>query len=1147
MKKFNLQTILILLFSIILPQYIAAEDAEVDANIITSDANEHYLTIDYSKYSNFETKNVGSGPLQSNELKNIHNLDNGNLDITFNYPCNKVDFQISTYWLVAWGDANIYVDETYNDNGSWDDSKNIFGEKGIKGHYIKKYTNISHTDKIAKKIAFKQDGGSSSGKYVHDIKLYIAPHILFASATTFNFEETKIGECKSYHTIEFHSFLSEGELIIEKPTNFTIISINGQTPIESNGGYRIATNNTLKRLNETNENKKYSIVVGFQPTKEGNITETINIKDTKNTKNTKPITLIGKGFNKQPQIITWNQSLTSLEAGKTITLNAIASSGLPITYTSSNPSVASVSGNQLTAHTNGTAIVTATATANDIYATTSLEKHAKVGNGNITNCSGNITLKTNSGGSSSTYTLDNLPPIKGKIVKFDYTIAKKKSGWLASNTSYSVSISNNRDNNTQKFSKENSDKNKTITGSQTYTFDKEDITTFYVKMESNRDDSKISNIRVELPTTLYTDITNKITFPQTTINESSSKPLKISFAQLKDNIDISITGTDANHFSINKSYISAGCGKWGIETVNIYFSPNSYKEGNYNATLIIKSEGQTNIEIPLVGSTIYRETTFNKDGNWNDPMNWSGGVPTGIGKNAVISAKATIPNDYTAVANNITIVDGGSITIAPKGKLKANNINGATAENLTLQADENGSAILLFKNDESNKVNATVELYSLASSDGLRNGQVGNFKDPKWQYLGIAVENIEYSTLNPNGTSNWIYRWDETHNATSCWAEKLTSNSTLSAWIGYCLAQETATTYNYSGSLLNADHTYNLTYTPENASDDLGNNLITNSYTAPIDITTLNDANFQNAKANIYIYKTGSYLEWKEQTTSEGFNAGQVIVIPVNTISTLGSEYPRTIASMQAFFVNAIAEGAKFSVNYENNVYNSLRKENQKRSNSLEKENNFNVLKIQINSSSSNDRLYLLEHENTTDKFDNGYDAEKIFDNPNGPQIYATTPFGCASICTNESFDGQAIGFVADNENEIYTMTFEIDQLHSYEELYLYDTETGIYVDIFAEESYQFYASTTPNHSRFYIKSTKSNQPENETPTNVETTTWDDIINENQPIYIYSITGQLIEKYQTSSDFKSHISNYPIGIYIVKSGNKTFKTTIERK
>lgn len=1148
MKSFKLLTIFILLFAITSPQYVVAEDAEVDANIITSDANEHYLTIDYSKYSNFETKSLLDNNNKLIKISNIHNLDDGNLDITFNYPCNKVDFSISTtaaFWI--WGDANIYVDETYNDNGSWDDTKNIFGEKGIKGHYIKKYTTISHTDKIAKKIAFKKDGGSSSGKYVHDIKLYIAPHIIFSSPTSFDFETTKVGECTSYQTIEFYSFLSEEELVIEKPTNFIISSINGQTPTLSNNTYHIANNNTLRYIGETNEQKKYSIVIGFQPTTTGKITETINIKDSKNQKQ---ITLNGEGFDKQPQIITWNQSLSSLQVGNTVTLDATATSGLPVTYTSSNSSIVSINGNQLTAIANGTATIIAIVEGNDLYAPATLEKYAKVGNGNINNCSGNITLATNNGGSGEnfSYSFKNLPPIKNKKIKFNYTIAKK-AGIFSSNTSFSVSISNNRDNQTLGFSQSNDDRKNPITNSKEYTFEKEDITELTITMESNQSGSAISNIIVELPTTLYTDITN-ITFPQTPINETSSKPLKISFAQLKDNIDISISGTDANHFSINKSYISAGCGKWGLETINIYFSPNSYKEENYNAKLIIKSEGQTNIEIPLVGSTIYRETTFNKDGNWNEPTNWSGGIPTGIGKNAIINANAIIPDNYTAIVNNITIANGGSITIAPQGKLKANNINGATTENLTLQANENGSAILLFKNDENNKVNATIQLYSLASSDGLRNGQAGNFKDPKWQYLGIAAENIEYSTLNPNGTSNWIYRWDETQNATSCWAEKLTSNSTLSAWIGYCLAQETATTYNYSGSLLNADHTYNLTYTPENASDDLGNNLITNSYTAPIDITTLNDANFQNAKANIYIYKTGSYLEWKEQTTSEGFNAGQVIVIPVNTISILGNEYPRTIASMQAFFVNATAKEASFSINYENNVYNSLRKENQKRNKSLETGNNFNVLKIQINSSTSNDRLYLLEHENTTDKFDNGYDAEKIFDNTNGPQIYATTPFGHASICSNTSFDGQEIGFIANSENEIYTMTFDIENLHSYEELYIYDTETKTHIDIISDESYQFYASTTPNNKRFQITSTRLDAPQGPTTAIENTMTWNDILQENQPIYIYSITGQLIATYNSKFYLQSlqelH-SQLAVGVYIVKSGNKTMKIIIENR
>ena len=1145
MKKYLLQ-ILTIFIALLSAQYVMADKANAD--IVTPDTNNHYLTIDYNKYG-ITDKTIridGDWFSPSKTIHNAYNLDDSNLDITFNYPCYKIDFKISTTWYATWGSAEISIDETYNDNETWDDVKSIFSESGIKGIDQTKSTDkISHTDKIAKKIAIKKEGGNSSGKYVHDIKLYIAPHILFSSATTFNFEETKIGECKSYHTIEFHSFLSEGELIIEKPTNFTIISINGQTPIESNDGYRIATNNTLKRLNETNENQKYSIVIGFKPTKEGDISETINIKDTKNTKNTKPITLIGKGFNKQPQIITWNQSLTSLEVGKTITLEATVSSGLPITYTSSNSSIISINGNQLTAKANGTATITATVAGNDLYAPTTLEKYAKVGNSNIGNCPETITLASNNGGTEKThtYTFENLPQIKNKIITFDYTINKRS--YRTNNVEFEVT--NNRDN--TKLTHSDSKYNETKTGSKSFTFEKEDITKLTLKGTSDTNNGlTISNIRIELKPTLYTNLTDAITFPQTPVDESASKPLKISFAQLKDNIDISISGTDANHFSINKGYISAGCGKWGIETINIYFSPNSYKEGNYNATLVIKSEGQTNIEIPLVGSTIYRETTFNKDGDWDNPANWIGGIPTGTGKNATIDAAVTIPNEYSAIANNITITHNGSITITPQGKLKANNIIGSNGTNITLQADENGSAILLFKNDENNKVNAIVQLYSKASSDGLRNGQAGNFKDPKWQYLGITAEEIKFTDINPDGTSNWIYRWDEQGNATSCWAEKLKTGSILSAWTGYCLAQESASTYTYSGNLVNGNHTYPLTYTSsENSSDDLGNNLITNSYTAPIDITTLSDANFHNTEANLYIYNTGSYLEWKELTSTEGFGPGQIVVIPANVVSNLDNEYPRTISSGQAFFVKAKNNEATFNINYEENIYNSARKENIMRAKKLaETSNNFNTLKIQITSSTSNDRLYLIEHENTTDYFDNGYDAEKIFDNPNGPQIYATTPFGYASISTNSSFDGQTIGFVANNENEIYTMTFNTEKLHSYDELYIYDTETEIYIDILNEETYQFYASTTPNDKRFYITSNKSNTPGSDTPTNIEKTTWDDIVNENQPIYIYSITGQLIGEYQTIANFKSQIINYPIGIYTIKSGNKTLKITTKK-
>lgn len=668
-----------------------------------------------------------------------------------------------------------------------------------------------------------------------------------------------------------------------------------------------------------------------------------------------------------------------------------------------------------------------------------------------------------------------------------------------------------------------------------------DVTAITISVKSNLTRS-ISNIYVT-PAIYVEKDRESITFTDTEIGISTSETVNIDWANQPDGLWATIENDNHNVFSITRNeYFGGSCGDYDKTPVEVEFY--SEIEGDYSADLVIYMGYENPVEkhrIPLTAKALYRETTFNNNGNWNDNANWSAGIPTGIGKNATIAAAVTIPNGYTAVTNNITIADGGSIIIEPQGTLKVNNIIGSNGTNITLQADENGSAILLFKNDDSNKVKATVQLYTIASSDGLRNGQAGNFKDPKWQYFGITADEVAFSTLNQDGTTNWIYRWDETQNATSCWAEELSNGSTLTAWTGYCLAQESAITYNYSGTLLNNNHTYSLTYTPENASDDLGNNLITNSYNAPIDITTLSDANFTNAEANLYIYNTGSYLEWKNNSQLEGFNPGQVIVIPVNTINELGNEYPRTIASGQAFFVKTTNKEASFAVDYEGNVYGSARKDNQMRAPKTNKE--FNTLKIQITGSTSNDRLYLLEHDNTTANFDNGYDAVKIFDNPNGPQIYASTPFGYSSINTDASFNGQAIGFIANDENEIYTISFDITNLVSYSELYLYDTETEIYIDILNEESYQFYGSKTPNNSRFIITSTRNDAPQSgDVTTEVENfTSLDDIFTENKPIYLYTITGQLIDIYNTLQQLPTQE-----GIYIIKSGDKTLKLIIKK-
>src|SRR5688572_8671198 len=71
--------------------------------------------------------------------------------------------------------------------------------------------------------------------------------------------------------------------------------------------------------------------------------------------------------NKADQIITFNPIAEKSTADDHFNLSASASSGLPITYTSNNPAIATISGILLTIHGDGTAIITATQPGNSNY------------------------------------------------------------------------------------------------------------------------------------------------------------------------------------------------------------------------------------------------------------------------------------------------------------------------------------------------------------------------------------------------------------------------------------------------------------------------------------------------------------------------------------------------------------------------------------------------------------------------------------------------------------------------------------------------------------------------------------------------------------------------------------------------------------
>ena len=566
------------------------------------------------------------------------------------------------------------------------------------------------------------------------------------------------------------------------------------------------------------------------------------------------------------------------------------------------------------------------------------------------------------------------------------------------------------------------------------------------------------------------------------------------------------------------------------------FKVKAYSEGNesYNA---VESEKEFT---STIGTIVFDNNKG--DNNWNDAENWlpvsdlnkSRNVAPSAVVNAEIRAEAVISSNANNTRNeihNILFAEGGKLTIGAGYGLEANSVEGATAENLTLESSADGNAAFTFLSG-TRTPSATVKMYSKANQENK----------PQWQYMGVAVNGA--TTNDFDGA--WLLKWTESENTTGDpWSDAPLVNTPLDAWAGYSISQPQPATYTMSGSLMNDDKTYTLTRTTrdEDTQDpDCGFNLLANSYTAPIDITQLEFS--ETVDACIVLYNTGTYADWESQQgklSKENLNnPGQLIVIPKETSSVIG--LPTTIASMQAFFVIAKADGATLKVDYKTAVAGATNHGNQMRA--PEAHDEFNVLKIMIEGENSRDRLWILENEETTRAYDNGYEARKIFDAPRGHQMYATCQYGYASIDCSESMVGQTIGLKGDNEGELLTITFDTSKLKYYQSLYLYDKATGKYVNITAGEEYTFYGVKGADDNRFSIVTNPDDKMQTPPFVVIDNTLCFDksqIDTDNANIYIYDTSGRLLMTERVNPYESYNIPDMPNGIYLVSMNGYTTK------
>ena len=289
MKRFNLISILILLISFIEVQSVVG--TERTANIVNETSAPYYAVY----------------PNQSEKIK----LDDENLDIILSYPCNNVEFKISTTKAFGiYGSATIAIDATKT--GNWDDTKQIHS-KSYKGD---SQSGSQNFDATYSKIAFKSTGGANIGEYVHDVKFTIAPHIRLLNKTENNVVYTSIDENT---TTSATATLNFGTRNVAQETSFTInfksfLAQTGKTftaTLSNNSNFYFTNNSTANQItiNDTfckldTETGNFSIT--YKPTENKN--EDIENRDAILTitdgTSTATITLVGKS-QKITQKLEW--------------------------------------------------------------------------------------------------------------------------------------------------------------------------------------------------------------------------------------------------------------------------------------------------------------------------------------------------------------------------------------------------------------------------------------------------------------------------------------------------------------------------------------------------------------------------------------------------------------------------------------------------------------------------------------------------------------------------------------------------------------------------------------------------------------------------------------------------------------------------
>ena len=276
-----------------------------------------------------------------------------------------------------------------------------------------------------------------------------------------------------------------------------------------------------------------------------------------------------------------------------------------------------------------------------------------------------------------------------------------------------------------------------------------------------------------------------------------------------------------------------------------------------------------------------------------------------------------------------------------------------------------------------------------------------------WQYIGLPVKQ---TTKQTRSKDLYIRAYSEKLNDANHYYRKWTDvpkGSEMNAFVGYEVAPVTDAgkgVHKIQGQLNFCNQEIALTRqaaevtashatTPDGKRYGLGYNIVGNSFMAGVDIKNIKLASGETGvdmDNTVYIYTTGSWENWKDNNGQSVKGKGGYEAVPIGVAGQNGMT--QTIAPMQGFMVKYDKPTYSTTLGQMTIPYAGLEsKGGELRAKRFNAETDYcdGGIAVKIDNEQVYDKFTMLQRQNATAAYDNGYDGEKL--NMGEPSAFGTT------------------------------------------------------------------------------------------------------------------------------------------------------------